>query len=467
MIELDFKTLSDTVDGRLLDKRHGTRLFQGVSIDTRTIKPSRLFVAIVGENDDGHEYLQAALKRRAAGLLVSRRNDELASLADRLPVVVVEDTHQAMLRLALWYRQRLTARFIAITGSNGKTTTKEIVAAMIACRHRNTYRSPGNLNNLYGLPLSIFGMPADSAYGVFELGISFPGEMLRLAEIIRPHLVLLTNVGPTHLETLRNLENVAEAKFELVDTCPKHVPVILNGDDSHLVAAARKRQRRVITYGVTNPCDFTARRAGVSKDGFPVIEIEGKKIAPPIFGEHQIYNLLAGYTVGRVLGLDLQPGEINRIDFRFAPNRGEIIRFDDLTIISDCYNANPASMKSGLHSFKQYLAAFPPEGKSVAIIGDMKELGQNSREYHEEIGRLLATLGLDFVAAVGDQARFIYDSAVQNGFHKDRIRHFSGADEAAGALPEYVTRGDIIFLKASRAIGLEKIIDKTRAMTTG
>jgi UDP-N-acetylmuramoyl-tripeptide--D-alanyl-D-alanine ligase len=456
---LDFKTLAKEVKGALADHRFGTVLFEGVSIDSRAVQPGDLFIAIRGEKDDGHKYINDVMTKAAAGLLVCADYADLVKIQERIPVVSVPDTHEAMITLAQGYRRRLKGRFVAITGSNGKTTTKEFVYAMISLVEEKTYRSPGNLNNLFGLPLAIFAMPIETKYGIFELGISVPGEMTRLAKMIIPDLILITNVGPTHLETLGTVENVAEAKLELVDAAGSDVPVILNNDFPILMQAARKRNRKFITYGIDTPADFTARRIGISDDGFPMIEIDGAIIKARLFGEHQAYNILAGYATCQVLGLNIKPEQLNDIDYRFAPYRGEIENINGLTIIADCYNANPASLRSGLLSFRNYLDSPTMKGKgNIAVIGDMLELGEKSDEYHREIGTLAGQLKFDRIIAVGPMSQEICNAAIKAGMANKSVLHFLEVEKAGEFLINIIKRGDVIYLKASRGIGLEKII---------
>lgn len=456
---MDFKTLAERINGKLLNLEHGGVSFRGVSIDTRTLRAEQLFFAIKGENTDGHKYLADAITKNSAGLVVASDFGGLDKIGSRVPVVIVENTHEAMMHLATAYREKVSAEIVAVTGSNGKTTTKEYIFAMIRYKEKETYGSPGNLNNLFGLPLAIFAMPSGSRFGVFELGISIPGEMTRLANIIRPDLAVITNVGPTHLETLGTVEGVAEAKLELADSMKSDKPVIINADDPVLSKAAARRDHRIVTYGVMNQADFTAAPAGVSDDGFPLAKIDGVKIGIKIFGQYQIYNLLAGYTVCKTLGLDIRPDELNNVDYRFAPYRGEIESIDGLTIIADCYNANPVSMTSGLRSFKAYMGnASIRNRRSVAVVGDMLELGKESKEYHQAIGRLLAELDFDFVLTVGPLSKNIYETALAMGLNKKKIKHHENTDDAGKALINDIQRGDIVYLKASRGIALEKLI---------
>ncbi len=459
MIRLNFEALAKDVDGRLLNEEYASAVFEGVSIDSRAVAERQLFVAIKGEKDDGHNYIGEVLKKGSAGLMISHDIPDLVDISGLMPVIMVDDTHRSMIKMAAKYRRTLPAKFIAITGSNGKTTTKEFVYAMIAHVEKNTYRSPGNLNNLFGLPLAIFKMDNSAQFGVFELGISYPGEMTKLAAMVQADLALITNVGPTHLETLGTVNGVAEAKLELVDALSADKPVILNGDCPELMAAARKRGRKYVTYGIDAPADFTAIRAGLSPEGYPLVKIDGTEVAIKLFGEHQAYNLLSGYAVSRTLGLELKPEELNNIEYNFAPYRGEIENINGLTVIADCYNANPVSMKSGLVSFRNYLENPVMQGRrSVAVIGDMLELGKNTADYHREVGAFAADMAFDAVIAVGPLSKEIYRAAIQAGYDEKRIVHFDDLAMAGEYLTGSVRRGDILYMKASRGIGLEKLI---------
>jgi len=458
-MEMDFATIVQEAGGTLVNEALASRTFKGASIDSRTIKESELFFAIKGEKNDGHDYINNAINKKCAGLVVNRDYPNISTISPDIPVVIVENTHHTLMRVAAIFRQRLDAKVIAITGSNGKTTTKDFVYALIQSVLSNCYRSPGNLNNLFGLPLALMRMPSDSKYGVFELGISTPGEMTRLAMMAEPDLVVITNVGPTHLETLGTVENVAEAKFELVDALEVSKPAILNADDQVIMRAAAKRNRDFFTFGLNQEADIRAERMSVSDDGFPIVNIDDCPVKIKLFGDHQVYNLLAAYAVCRVLGIQIRPEELNDIKYDFAPYRGEIENIEGLTLIADCYNANPVSMKSGLESFAHYLQAPSMKNRrSIAIVGDMLELGEKSVEYHCQIGALLAKLNFDYVQAVGPLAFDIYKSAIDNGLNKVKITHFETAQTAGEALMTDIKRGDIVYIKASRGLELEKII---------
>ncbi|MFH2035158.1 MAG: UDP-N-acetylmuramoyl-tripeptide--D-alanyl-D-alanine ligase [Candidatus Zixiibacteriota bacterium] len=459
MIKLNFSSLAKIVDGRLLTDSYAGVSFNGVSIDSRTSAQNELFVAIEGANNDGHQYIDKAIEKNVAGLLLSNKYAQLEQISKRIPIVAVNDTHLSLKRLAQDYARKVNAKYMAITGSNGKTTTKEFVYGIIHSLDQNTYRSPGNLNNEYGLPLAIFKMPSDCQFGIFEYGISHPGEMTSLTEILTPDLALITNVGPTHLETLGTIENVAEAKLELADAMAVNKPVLINADDPILIQAAGRRSRRFITYGVTSRADFRAEKIGTDEFGNQLIKIDGETVQLPIFGDYQIYNLLAGYAVAKTIGLNPDSNQLSEIKYDFAPHRGQIENHDGLTIIADCYNANPVSMASGLKSFKQYVAGRRDfTGRAVVVIGDMLELGKNSTEHHRQIGELLASLNFDLAVVVGKESSKIFKAALGSGLDKNKISHFENTGIAAEAIIENIKRGDIIYFKASRGIALEKII---------
>jgi len=443
----------------LLNMEFATAVFSGVAIDSRVVRGEQLFVAIEGENDDGHRYLGDATEKNCGGILVNNSFTGIDEFKTKVPTVAVDDTHRAMIMLAQNYRNESDTKLIAVTGSNGKTTTKEMIYSFIRNKTDKTYRSPGNYNNLFGLPLSIFEMPSDTEYAVFELGISVVGEMRQLAEIAQPDVVLITNIGPTHLETLGTLENVAEEKLSLANSLDSDKTVILNADDPVLMQTAAKRKRDFVTYGFDSSADFSAEKIGLSTSGYPQIKIEGKKVEIRLFGEHQAYNILAAYATCRVLGLDVTPDELENLQYGLSSYRGEIEEISGLTVIADCYNANPSSMASGLHSFRHFLDLPGMENRpGIVIVGDMLELGEKSIMYHRQIGKLLAELKFRNVIAVGPLSNEIFESAKMNGLKDSDINCFSDVASAGDFLTGNLPRGGVIYLKASRSIRLEKLI---------
>lgn len=283
MIHLSFDTLADISGGRLVRPDHAGRCFTGVSIDSRTIKENELFVAVSGESFDGHSFIEKAMQQGAAGALVKQTWLAESRTEIDLPLVAVEDSHGAMITLAKNYRDSIPARWIAVTGSNGKTTTKEITYHLISQVEPETWRSPGNFNNLFGIPLSIFAMPSSSKIALLELGISEPGEMSRLAQLVRPDLAILTNVGPSHLEQLGTIDAVADEKLELIRGASSQSAILYNGDDKLLKRKVLKLRPDAVSFGLGTGLDFSPECVVADKDGASIVTIGERKFVLPLF----------------------------------------------------------------------------------------------------------------------------------------------------------------------------------------
>jgi len=426
--------------------------FTGLSIDSRKIKPGDIFFAIKGEKHDGHDFVVGAFKRGAAAAVVNRVKMDV--FAEKKPglILAVEDTHEALLNLAGYIRRRSDARFAAITGSNGKTTTKEMFYSIVKCRH-SVYRSPGNLNNLFGLPISLGKMP-EVDYAIFELGISVPGEMLRLASIIKPELALITNIGPTHLETLKTMDNVVKAKFELIDRLPVGAVVVLNADDQLLVAEAGRRNLDYIGFGIKSECRFKARHIRTDKRKQLSFEVCGQKIAMPLFGRVNVYNALGAIAASSVWGCEPEEWATGLSECRPMEMRLALEDYEGLTFLVDCYNANPESIKAAL----EILGEFETEGRKIAVLGDMLELGQASKKMHFDVGRRVAEAGIDFLFCLGRESVETAAGALSAGTKKENVFHYLTHQDLMDGLLGIIARGDMILLKGSRGMELEKIV---------
>ncbi len=451
-----FDQLAQMTGGSLYHTGTESRKFAGVSIDSRTVKSGELFIAIRGERLDGHEYISRAIESGASGIIAEYRYPNLEQIGADVAVVVVEDSHEAMMRLATEYRASLPTSFVGITGSNGKTTTKETTFSMLAAVEKDVYRSAGNLNNLYGMPLALFAMPQTTRVAVIEMGISTFGEMTRLTEIVKPNIGLFTNVGATHLEFLGTLQGVARAKFEMVDAGSPDMRIVINADDPVLVAEARKHSRSIVTFGILNPATFTAENVEILRDGSSLVTIEGHRFRSNLFGKHQVYNILAGYAVARTLGYSFDSTNTEKIAFSSAPMRGQIIPCAGVTFIADCYNANPDSVKLGLESF----SLIPESGRRVLILGDMLELGEKAEQYHREIGRKLANIRFDLAVLVGPVSAYTLMAAIDAGVPSPRLKHFADAATCAREMLGMIQAGDLVYVKGSRGIGLEVVLNE-------
>ncbi len=449
-----FDQLAALTGGRLFTgTAEGPERFRGVSIDSRTLGAGELFVAIRGENRDGHEFIPQAVSNGAAGVLAEFAYSELEQVSTDLPVVAVDDSHEAMIALAKQYRHSVAARFVGITGSNGKTTTKELAYHLIAAVEEHTYRSPGNLNNLYGVPLALFKIPESCRVAVLEMGISTNVEMPRLVEIVDPDVVLITNVSATHLEFLKTVEDVAKAKLELVRAARDEVPAIINADDAVLMAQAAGIRQTYVTFGIDNEADFRPESWEIGSEGAMEVVLEGNQFVLPLVGKHQVYNLTAAYAIARTLGFDFQNIDTQKIRLETAPMRGQMITRGGVRLLVDCYNANPENVKAGLAA---YFAA-GTAGRRVVILGDMLELGEDAKKYHRETGAQLAGYDFDLAVFVGPLAEHMKAGAEGAGVEKGKVRHYASTTECAANIDEILMTDDFVYIKGSRGIGLEEI----------
>lgn len=451
-----FDKLAAITGGTVYNTAVAERIFTGVAGDSRAVVPGQLFVAIRGERNDGHDFINDAIAAGASGIIAEYDWPGLAHVRGDVAVVAVPNSHEAMLALATAYRDRLTARFVAITGSNGKTTTKELTYHLLSAVTSPVYRSPGNLNNLFGVPLALFGVPQDASEVVLELGISTELEMPRLARIVRPDLIAITNVGPSHLKFLDSIESVARTKLELVRAAADDVPVIINGDDRILVEQTKASGRDFITFALDRETDFTVD--AVEPLGFEgtAVTIEGHRFHLPLVGRHQVGNLLAAYAIVRTLGFNFDDIDTEAIALTTAPMRGQIVVHHGVTFLSDCYNANPESVKAGLQAF----FSLPALSRRIVVLGDMLELGRETARYHRQIGRQLADCDFDLAALVGPLARGIYDDLLSAGRDETTCLHFTDAASCAEELGERFAAGDLVYVKGSRGVGLEVVIDR-------
>jgi UDP-N-acetylmuramoyl-tripeptide--D-alanyl-D-alanine ligase len=459
VITLRFDRLAAMAGGQLRTADFAPRIFTGVSTDSRTVEPGMLFFAIRGEKHDGHRFVEQVIARGAAGVVVDKDYGADRSLLDKVAVVQVDNTHAAMLRLAAEYLATLPAKRLGITGSNGKTTTKEFTFRLLSAFDKDVYRSPGNFNNLFGIPLALFAMPPETRWAVLEMGISVPGEMERLATIVRPHLMAVTNVGPTHLEFLGTVETVAREKLSALKYAVSDAPLIVNGDDSILMAEARRVHARPTTYAVNTDADFKPDAIEPTADGM-MISIENHRFRLPVFGQYQVYNLLAAYAIARAVGCDFDGIDTESIPLATAAMRGEVLQAGGMTFVADCYNANPESVKAGLKSFAQY----PSAGRKVVILGDMLELGDASAAFHREIGAVLGEYSFDLIMTVGPMSQFTVDDALAAGVDAGRLFHFVDAALCAEAATAMLRPGDLVYLKGSRGIGLEAVLTRFGAV---
>lgn len=444
---------------QLLDSADKDKTFSGLSIDSRTVNSGELFVAIKGEVHDGHRFLSNAIQKNVAGILAESNHESLKELKINVPLITADDTHMAMLELARNYRNSLSSacKIAAITGSNGKTTTKEFAYSLIETLENNRYRSPGNFNNLYGVPLALFKMPQRTKAAFFELGISTTEEMPRLAKFLQPNFVLLTNIGAAHLEFFETIENVAKAKLQLVANSSSNSKIIINGDDNLLVSETKKLRDDFITFGIKNRSDFMPENVEIIGKT-QIVTIDGNKFTIPYIGEHHLYNFVAAYALVSTMGYSFDSSEENQIKVSTEEMRGEILTIGSVEIMADCYNANRESFISGLEAFFSVAS----DKKRVLVLGDMLELGSESSKMHYEIGHLLGKYEFDTCYLIGSEIEQMCKGALDAGVASDKFDLFPNIEDALEKISSNF-ENKFIFLKGSRGIGLEKLIDRLKS----
>ncbi|NPV52919.1 MAG: UDP-N-acetylmuramoyl-tripeptide--D-alanyl-D-alanine ligase [Firmicutes bacterium] len=436
--------------------------FSGISTDSRGEVAGRLFIALQGPHFDGHDFVSAAFAGGAAGAVVSKDvgvGDVGAAGGQVRAVIKVRDTLQALWDIARHIRARFAIPIVAVTGSTGKTTTKDMIYCLLRRRFK-TLKTEANYNNEIGLPLTLARLDGTFEAGVVELGMRALGEIRALVSIARPDIGVVTNVGVAHMELLGSRENIARAKAELVEALPLHGAAVLNADDPFVIGMRDKTRARVITYGVDRDADLQAsdiRSLGV--DGVSArFHYRGRhhEVVIPIPGRHNVYNALAAAGAAIALDFDLSTIADGLRDFVPAPMRMQISRTDqDVLVINDAYNANPVSVKSALETLRELGGG----RRKIAVLGDMLELGDLRDEAHMEVGRCVVGFDVDILMTVGDSARLIAIEAGRAGMQASRIRHFDEALDALPALLAGVRPGDAVLVKGSRAMGMERLAE--------
>lgn len=440
----------------------------GFSIDSRTIRPGELFVALHGPRFDGHDFVDAALQRGAAGAVVARREFQArrgrwASLSDRALFVLVDDPLAALQSMASWHRERFRPPLIGVTGSNGKSTTKEMIASILAGRGP-VLKNEGNLNNHIGLPLSLLRLGKEHHAAVVEIGISQKGEMKRLCEMARPTVGVVTNVGPAHLEFLGDLAGVAEEKGKMFESVRNGGIAVINRDDPYL-QPWEERLGDKWTFGLNAPADVTAgdlsQESGRIRFMLRIDRRGGERaeITLSTFGVHQVYNALAAAAASAALGFGLNEIREGLAQFRPMALRSELLEAKGVHILLDAYNANPASMKASLEMLASYRpAGGGGEGRKIALLGDMLELGAAAAPAHFEIGRRAAEVGIDLLIVTGDWAEKTAEGARRGGMTAEAVSIHPDLESVRGFLREKIKTGDCILIKGSRGMKMERAL---------
>lgn len=449
---LDIKEIVDALKGNLIVKGNVDK-FNSVAIDSRKIKLNDIFFAIKGENFDGHEYVANASHKGAALCIVHNKNFNEKDICEYTSIILVEDTRMALLDLAKYYRDKLDIKIIGITGSTGKTSTKDLVAAVLSEKYK-VFKTKGNFNNEVGLPLMIFNLDNSYDIAVLELGMSNLGEIHRLSRVSNPDLAIITNIGLSHIENLKTQENILKAKMEITDFFEKENVLILNGD-SDLLSEISSDKYKIIKIGIENDYNFTASGIiiGDSNIKFNIREnnmLIDETFAVPVLGKHNVLNSLLAIATARELNMDYKDINKGFNNLEVTSMRLDILKYDEFTIINDAYNASPDSMEAALNVLKDFKG-----GRKIAVLGTMKELGDESYNAHKEVGRYAKANGIDLLIAIGD-----FKKAFKDGFQDENCILFENKEEAVKYLTSEIKTDDVILIKASRSMEFESIVSE-------
>jgi UDP-N-acetylmuramoyl-tripeptide--D-alanyl-D-alanine ligase len=447
-----------------------------LSTDSRDVGRGDLFIALKGERFDGHEFVEMALQQGAVGAVVESTYRLPASLQKevtpssrararpRPPLVLgVQDPLLAYQQLATYHRSRFNIPVVAVTGSNGKTTTKEMVARVFEERW-SVLKTEGNLNNRIGVPHTLLKLASGHKAAVIEMGVDQKGQTTRLAEIVRPTIGLITNIGPDHLEFFGTLEASAQAKGELLDLMQPDDAVVLNADDAFFDYLASRARCRVVSFGLSSKAQVRATDVAADERRGTTfrLALPGKSKPTPVvlnaYGIHNVSNALAAAAVGQICEMSGASIARGLSHFRPASMRSQVETRDGVRIINDCYNANPASMKAAI----DLLADLGNGTRTIAVLGDMLELGPGSPVLHREVGAHLAEKSISFLIATGTLGKELAEGARAAGMGNDRVHHTADAGKAAHLLTSMVRRNDVVLVKASRGMRMERIVDALR-----
>ena len=462
-LPLTLGNLARAVDGRLCGGEPSA-VVHGLSIDSRTLNPGDLFVAIRGDRFDGHRFVADAIARGAMGALVS---DEAVLRPAPSVWLVVEDTLHALQAASRYVRRASGATVVAITGSAGKTTTKELTAAVLGSRYR-VFRSRGNLNNHIGLPLSLLELRTRPEIAVVELGMNAPGEISRLVEIAEPEVRVWTNVMEAHAAFFPSIEAIADAKAEILEGATDKTVVVANADDERVMARVAGWRGRLATFGIHADADVSATEVeDCGLDGTRAVvrtPVGAARVATPLLGCGNLANVLAAITVAIQLQVPLTAAAERVETVEATPGRGQVHRLSNgVVVVDDSYNANPTAVIAAL----QTMARDRRGGRRVAVLGEMLELGRRAESLHAETGRAVVAAGVGLLVTVGGgPARALGDAAIEAGLPPADVLHCEDSDSAATRLSPLLRDGDLVLVKGSRGIRTETVVTRLVAERT-
>jgi UDP-N-acetylmuramoyl-tripeptide--D-alanyl-D-alanine ligase len=449
------KSIVEWTGGELLTGDSGKEI-NSITTDSRMIGKDSLFVPVIGEKFDGHRFINELTEKKSiAAFLTMRKGDYQAAANSGIGAVFCDDTLCAYGRLASGHRSEMKAKLIGITGTNGKTTTKELIWAILSSKYK-TLKNEKNYNNEIGVPYTMLGLRNDHELAVIEMGMNHPGELDRLSKIAKPDIALITNVGEGHLEFLGNVENVAFAKSEIMHGMKRGSTVILNSDTQCFDILSKKASDmgiKVKTFGLYNNADVKPSKYKMYADSLQ-LEYNNNFYNVPLYGLHNAYNALAAISIAEILKVETDIIQKAFLNFKNIDMRSQIIN-SGYTIINDTYNSNPLSARYALTSLKEIF----PEKRKVAILSDMKELGDSSGYYHSDIGKQAHLSGVDLLLTWGELAQEIAAGARNSGMPEVNVKHFFAKNELIDFARKNIHDDDVILVKGSRSMKMEEVVE--------
>lgn len=432
----------------------------GVVLDSRKVEKDFIFIATKGERVDGHDFIPQVMEKGALAVVCEKAPED-----ESIPYIQVEDSFQALKDIAEYYRKQLAVKVVGITGSVGKTSTKEFIAGVLSEKY-NVLKTEGNFNNEVGLPLTVLRIRDEHEVAVLEMGISNFGEMHRLSKIAKPDICVMTNIGQCHLEFLGTREGILKAKSEIFDFANENAAVFVNGDDDMLITVPERNGKQPVHFGLSEKNDVYAtdveNRGLFGSEAKVHIKVaeemeECFAIAVPLPGGHMVYNALAAAGVAKELGLSTEQIQAGIASVKPVGGRSNIIRAEKYTLIDDCYNANPVSMEAAIDLLNMALT------RKVAVLGDMFELGENSDALHERVGKYAVENGVDMLLCVGENSKFMYEAALKKKeemLSSTKIHYFVTREDLEAAVESLLEEKDTVLIKASHGMGFDTVVKK-------
>ena len=456
MLNLTLKEIAQLADGKLNNDKFEDVVINDVSIDTRTLDQGDLYIPIIGENFDGHKFIDSAIMKNAKAIF----SEQGKFVKDDFPIIYVNDTTEALQEFSSKYRQSLDIKIIAITGSNGKTSTKDLISKILEEKYIVS-KTIGNLNNHIGLPLTLLKFNKDTNIGVVEMGTDGFGQIEVLSKIARPDIAIITNIGDSHLEALKTKENIVKEKLHIIDYLAEDGVFYYNLDDPILTSEYNKLNKKIrdISFGKDPKADYRLNIIESNNKG-SLFTLNDDFYNLSLIGKHQVYNASVAIAVAEEMGIEEDKIKLALLENEASSMRTELMNMNGFDILNDSYKSNPQSLITALDT----LTILDGYRNKIAILGDMLELGENEEELHRNIGRQVDPDKLDYLLLFGPLSKYIYDESVKV-MGENRVFYFDNKDKLVDKAKYIIKKGDIVLVKASRSMHLEEIIESLGDLT--